>query len=525
MHETPTMKKTLFLTALLFSITLLMSCQPQADTNANSETKTAPADSSVFYNHSLSFQDYAAYHRKNSDLTCFESTKLSQLTADTDQSGRAEISEADFKAVTAKEHFIHAFQFPETFHQACYAQFYPKNFSEMIMAYLDQPGDGYLMSQRQKEALLQHQDSVLLLMQQCIQQTGQVSDAFKQQIVSLKAYELIPTLISTFQKQTKIKDAYILTTLCRLMENNYAPFQATTIYQELYVGDSLTQNMSRFEHPFAVPFTKANTDAILSLAADFFKSMKASLGQFVPIQGGTFLLGKVDHSLNPAKTVTVLPFSIGRYEVTNREFSQFTAVTGYQTLAERHQNALVFRLGLEEFEWFQDPTANWQFPNGISKGGIEDKMDHPVTCISFLDAQAYCQWAGCRLPTLDEWELASRGGVFGRGQHFENGPQNIHAHANIWRGKDHIVQDDKEVHITTSPVGAYWANPFGLFDMYGNVFEFCANTPKHFTEGVVAMRGGSWWCSPHACGFFNSVDIGKVRQEASFSNHGFRVVI
>lgn len=80
--------------------------------------------------------------------------------------------------------------------------------------------------------------------------------------------------------------------------------------------------------------------------------------------------------------------------------------------------------------------------------------------------------------------------------------------------------------LTTSPIGSYKPNALGLYDVYGNVFEFCANTPEAFStfDKVAATRGGSWWCSFYACGFFNSVDIGRVKQDASFSNNGFRVV-
>jgi sulfatase modifying factor 1 len=79
----------------------------------------------------------------------------------------------------------------------------------------------------------------------------------------------------------------------------------------------------------------------------------------------------------------------------------------------------------------------------------------------------------------------------------------------------------------TSPVGIFSPNAWGLYDMYGNVFEYCSDrrgTVKDNNE-VAMARGGSWWCSSNACGFFNSVDIGRNNSMASFSNQGFRVVL
>ena len=152
-------------------------------------------------------------------------------------------------------------------------------------------------------------------------------------------------------------------------------------------------------------------------------------------------------------------------------------------------------------------------------------MDHPVTTISFIDALAYCVWTGVRLPTLEEWEVASRGGT--RTAFFwGNQPDSIGKYANVWHGKDHLVADSADAWMLTAPVGSFPPNPFGLYDMYGNVFELCAGRSKGLENQtqLACARGGSWWCSRSACTYFNSVDIGRVNQYASFSNQGFRVV-
>jgi formylglycine-generating enzyme len=248
--------------------------------------------------------------------------------------------------------------------------------------------------------------------------------------------------------------------------------------------------------------------------------------KFVSIPAGTYHLGQKGHQLNPLHKARLNSFYISKYEVTNTEFAAFVKATGYVTVAEMAKNALVFEPPLKEFEWKEDSTASWKFPNGIHNGGIDQKMDHPVTCICFTDIMSYCQWADVRLPTLDEWEAASRCGskekyFFGKDMGL------INKYANIWYGKDHLLKDTGDKYMYTSPVGSFAPNKSGLYDVYGNVFEYCSDKVDALqNKPELAMaRGGSWWCSSHACGFFNSTDIGRNNKMASFSNQGFRVVL
>lgn len=246
---------------------------------------------------------------------------------------------------------------------------------------------------------------------------------------------------------------------------------------------------------------------------------------FVQIPGGTYWLGGKVDQLNPLRQVKHPGFEIAATELTNAEFSAFVAATGYRTDAERSGNAMVFEPGLAEFKWMSDSTAYWRFPNGKSRGGISDKPDHPVTTISYADAEAYCRWAGVRLPTLDEWEIASRAGA--RTTYFWGNDKNeIGKYANIWHGRDHLVADNSDGYLYTAPVGSFKPNGYGLYDIYGNVFEFCSGNLKSDPKNrkIVHSRGGSWWCSRNSCGYFNSLDIGRVNPHAAFSNQGFRVV-
>jgi sulfatase modifying factor 1 len=243
---------------------------------------------------------------------------------------------------------------------------------------------------------------------------------------------------------------------------------------------------------------------------------------FVLIPAGSYSVGKAGSGRNPLRTTHIDSFFLAIYETSNRQFAAFIAATHYITDAEKHHNAMVFQPGLGEFRWLQDSTASWRWPNGITRGGIGDRMDHPVTCISYRDALAYCTWAKMRLPTLEEWEIACRAGTT-TDYFFGATDDRIGEYANIWHGHDHLKPDHGDDYMYTSPVGKFKPNPWGLYDMYGNVFEFCTGKLSPTESPATAHgRGGSWWCSKNSCHSFNSSDIGSINIHASFSNMGFR---
>lgn len=245
---------------------------------------------------------------------------------------------------------------------------------------------------------------------------------------------------------------------------------------------------------------------------------------FVVVPTGSYTIGRSDRADNPVRQVKTASFEIASKETTNAEFRRFVAETRYVTDAERMHNGMVFETPLPEFQWIKDKTAQWRYPNGKSRGGINGLDDHPVTGISYADAAAYCRWAGVRLPTLTEWEVACRAGTK-TDYFFGDDVSEIRAYANVWHGRDHRKPDRSDGYLTTSPVATFLPNPWGLYDMYGNVFEFCSGRmPRDKSTKIVHARGGSWWCSKNSCCFFNSFDIGKVDRHASFSNLGFRVV-
>ncbi|PWU01607.1 MAG: sulfatase-modifying factor protein [Bacteroidetes bacterium] len=246
--------------------------------------------------------------------------------------------------------------------------------------------------------------------------------------------------------------------------------------------------------------------------------------KFVLIPAGMYEIGKEGNSQNPTRKVHIDSFRMAIFETTNQQFEIFVAATHYVTDAEKFHNAMVFQPGLDEFKWLSDSTASWRYPNGITRGGINKIMNHPVTCISYHDAEAYCAWAGVRLPTIEEWEIACRAGTR-TDYFFGTNDRSIKSYANIWYGRDHKSADLSDGFMYTSPVGKFKPNPWGLYDMYGNVFEFCSGkiSPSEKST-LIHARGGSWWCSKNSCHSFNSYSIGQAYIHASFSNQGFRVV-
>jgi len=128
---------------------------------------------------------------------------------------------------------------------------------------------------------------------------------------------------------------------------------------------------------------------------------------FVKVKAGAYHLGAVGAVRNPPHDAALKAFEIATCETTNAQFARFVAATGYKTDAEKRGDGMTFHLGLLPFQWDTTKAATWRFPNGPAAGidgaaGIEKKGNHPVTQVSYNDAQAYCAWAGLRLrPTTN----------------------------------------------------------------------------------------------------------------------------
>ncbi len=218
------------------------------------------------------------------------------------------------------------------------------------------------------------------------------------------------------------------------------------------------------------------------------------------IPGGTFWMGADDGAAADAKPVhevTVNGFWMDRTEVTNRAFARFVKETGYITIAERVPDAkdfpgappeklvpgsIVFtppagKVALDDplVWWRYVPGACWQHPDGPGSS-IAGKDDYPVVHICWYDAVAYARWAGKRLPTEAEWECAARGGKARARYVWGN---NLLADgrwpANIWEGRFPDSNTGDDGFIRTAPVASFPANGFGLYDVAGNVWEWCSD--------------------------------------------------
>lgn len=247
---------------------------------------------------------------------------------------------------------------------------------------------------------------------------------------------------------------------------------------------------------------------------------------WVKVLAGTYALGDAGHSLNKPHSVETTGFSISVTETTNAQFAVFVAETGYRTRAEKNGWSLVGGEGSAEWEWKHMDGADWRHPFGPDGPKALEMPDHPVTQISGEDARAYCRWLGGRLPTLHEWELSARAGAktpFPWGREFD--PKK----ANTWNGVNHRKNTLEDGFVLTAPVRSYPPNAWGLYDVVGNVFEYCEGHPPWMTaaqaKNRICGRGGSWWCSRHCCDFHNLLDIGSMVKTASLPNQGFRVVV
>ncbi|AXK33953.1 formylglycine-generating enzyme family protein [Streptomyces armeniacus] len=254
------------------------------------------------------------------------------------------------------------------------------------------------------------------------------------------------------------------------------------------------------------------------------------------LEGGTFLMGSETSPYpadgeGPVREVRLDPFGIAATAVTNDEFAAFAEATGHRTDAERFGWSFVFggflpddfpptRGAVQAPWWRQVFEADWRRPEGPDSS-VADRGDHPVVHVSYDDALAYCAWAGVRLPGEAEWEYAARGGLDGKPYPWgdERDPDGEYR-MNIWRGSFPDRNTAADGYAGTCPADAFPPNAYGLFNMTGNVWEWCADA---FGTGTRVLRGGSHLCHESYClRYRTSARMGNT-PDSSSGNTGFRV--
>lgn len=304
----------------------------------------------------------------------------------------------------------------------------------------------------------------------------------------------------------------------------------------------------------------------------------------VYIPGGTFMMGADNDQASadeyPKHKVTVDAFWMDEHEVTNAQFAEFVKATGYVTTAEQKPDweelkkqlppgtakpaesqlvaaSLVFTppthaVDLNNYAqwWSWVPGASWKNPEG-PESNLKGKDNYPVVHISWNDAVAYSKWAGKRLPTEAEWEFAARGGLKNNiypwgNEHINKGKPK----ANSWEGNFPNVNTAVDGFKDLAPVKSFPANGYKLYDMAGNVWEWCADWYRNDyyktidkPEGIAnpkgpadsydpdepyaqkkVARGGSFMCNDSYCSGYRAARRMKTSYDSGMSNMGFRCV-
>ena len=251
----------------------------------------------------------------------------------------------------------------------------------------------------------------------------------------------------------------------------------------------------------------------------------------VYFEGGKISIGSSTRLANeqPVFEKEVTPFYLDKNLVSVADFRNFIQATGYKTEADKFGDSGVF--SFEKGDWSLLKGANWEFPLGPNEPKALD--NHPVTHVSWNDANAYAQWCGKRLPTEFEWEFAAKNGKNSNDIYAWGNDLIVDGKykANVWQGssaRDLVVSDG---YLLTSPVGVFGENASGLTDMGGNVWQWCDSYYKVYpinetsapqSPNVRVTRGGSFMYDQALENSYTTTFRGQNSVDTSLFNMGFR---
>lgn len=360
-----------------------------------------------------------------------------------------------------------------------------------------------------------------------------------------------------------------------------------------HAGHDQHQHSESCEHQ---PSNRASIIAASGSGAPTVVRGEGEYAGMVWIPAATFTMGAVEGDTaarsdeRPRHQVTVEGFWMDETEVTNAQFKAFVKATRYVTTAERKPvweemkkqlppgtpkppdevlvpGSLVFRqpgtpvpLDNPAYWWEWRPGASWRNPEGPGSS-IEGRDNHPVVHVSWDDAVAYAKWAGKRLPTEAEWEWAARGGIRDAIYTWGNDPlEQGDPRANTWQGNFPNENTRRDGFDRAAPVRSFKPNGYGLYEMAGNVWEWCQDWYRHDyyqtangqatngqatnrPEGVSnppgptssfdpdeptvpkrVQRGGSFLCHDSYCASYRVAARMKSSPDTGLQHSGFRCV-